>query len=73
MLKKDVWVVLWIYEITTCLTQPRENEDEYYTPPMRALGGNESKKGKWLEILTQSKQLTRLPVLLSQIKGSNNW
>ena len=27
------------------LTQPREDEDEDYTPPMPAIEGNESKKG----------------------------
>ena len=38
---------------------------------MPALEGDESKKGKGLKILTLNKQLSRLPVLLAQVKAGN--
>ena len=39
---------------------------------MPALKGDEVKKGKGLRILPPNKLLTRLPVLLAQIKAGNN-
>ena len=39
-------------------------------PPLE--GDKEAKERKWLKILTLSKLLTRLPVLLAQIKTGNN-
>ena len=39
-------------------------------PPLE--GDKEGKKGKRLKILTQGKLLTRLPILLVQIKAGNN-
>ena len=42
-------------------------------PPMPLLeGGDDVKEGKRLKILPQIKLLTRLPVLLAQIKAENN-
>ena len=39
-------------------------------PPLK--GDKEAKERKWLKILTLNKLLTRLPVLLAQIKTGNN-
>ena len=39
-------------------------------PPLE--GDKEAKERKWLKILTLNKLLTRLPVLLAQIKTGNN-
>ena len=41
-------------------------------PDLAALEGEEVKEGKWLKILTPNKLLTRLPILLAQIKSRNN-
>ena len=39
-------------------------------PPLE--GDEEVKKGKGLKLLTPNKLLTRLPILLAQIKAGNN-
>ena len=39
---------------------------------MQALGEEEVKEGKGIKILTSNKLLTRLPLLLAQIKAGNN-
>ena len=41
-------------------------------PPMPVLEGDEIKEGKGIKILTPSKLLPRLPILLAQIKAGNN-
>ena len=53
-------------------TDKEESED---LPPMLLLEGDEEeiKEGKGLKVLTPKKLLTRLPILLSQIKAGNNW
>ena len=35
-------------------------------------GSSGSQSGKWLKILTPQQMLTRLPILLAQIKAGNN-
>ena len=41
---------------------------------MKPLKSNEEevKEGKWLKVLTPNKLLTRLPILLAQVKAGNN-
>ena len=53
------------------LTDKEESED---LSPMPPLEGNEEelKEGKGLKILTPNKLLTRLQILLAQIKAGNN-
>ena len=45
-----------------------------YLPPMPPLEVNEEevKEGKWLQKLTPIKLLTKIPILLAQIKAGNN-
>ena len=40
--------------------------------PITALKGDEEKEGKGLKLLTPDKLLTRLPILLAQIKAGKN-
>ena len=49
-------------------------EESTDVPPIPPLEGDEEEltEGKGLKILTPNKLLTRLPILLSQIKAGNN-
>ena len=47
-------------------------EESTALPPMPALEGDQAKEGKGLKILTPNKLLTRVPILLTQIKAGNN-
>ena len=53
------------------IRQKKDDEDLSAMPPLE---GDEEKvkKGKALKILTPNKLLTRLPILLAQIKAENN-
>ena len=54
------------------LLQGDDSDEFIYIPDLEALEGEEVKEGKWLKILTPNKLLTRLPILLAQIKSRNN-
>ena len=50
-----------------------DEEESVYLSDMPPLEGDEEvKEGKGLKILTPNKLLTRLPILLAQIKAGNN-
>ena len=50
-----------------------DEEESVYLSDMPPLEGDEEvKEGKGLKILTPNKLLTRLPILLDQIKAVNN-
>ena len=49
-----------------------DKEESTDLRPMPALEGDEVKEGKGLKILNPSKLLTRLPILLAQIKAGTN-
>ena len=50
-----------------------DEEESVYLSDMPSLEGDEEvKEGKGLKILTPNKLLTRLPILLAQIKAGNN-
>ena len=53
---------------------PLEDDEEKLVDlsNMPPLGDKEVKEGKVLKILTPNKPLTRLPILLAQIKTGNN-
>ena len=53
---------------------PLEDDEEKLVDlsNMPPLGDKEVKEGKVLKILTPNKPLTRLPILLAQIKAGNN-
>ena len=61
---------------TTGICGKEESSDEKSTDlsPMPILegGGEEVKEGKGLKLVTPNKLLTRLPILLAQIKVRNN-
>ena len=61
---------------TTRICGKEESSDEKSTdlPPMPILEGDgeEVKEGKGLKLVTPNKLLTRLPILLAQIKVRNN-
>ena len=51
----------------------RQKAGDKYLSGMPPLDGDEKEKeGKGLNVLTQKKFLTRLPILLAQIKAGNN-
>ena len=49
-----------------------DKEESTGLPPMSALEADEVKKEKIIKILIPKKLLTRLPILLAQIKAGNN-
>ena len=50
-----------------------DEEESVYLSDMPPLEGDEEvKEGKGLKMLTPNKLLTRLPILLAQIKAGNN-
>ena len=51
-------------------TDKEESEDLPLIPSLE--GDQEGKEGKGLKILTRNKSLTRLPILLAQIKAGKN-
>ena len=78
--KKQYQALGNIYEIdetinkksTLWLEGEESTEESVDLSDMPALKGDEVKKGKGLRILPPNKLLTRLPVLLAQIKAGNN-
>ena len=50
------------------------SEESADIPPMPSLEGDgeKLKEGKWLKVFIPNKLLTRLPILLAQIKTGNN-
>ena len=78
--KKQYQALGNIYEIdetinkkpTLRLEGEESTEESVDLSDMPALKGDEVKKGKGLRILPPNKLLTRLPVLLAQIKAGNN-
>ena len=65
----DVW-----FESEESPDKTKTNKKSTHLPPMPPLEEDqeEVKEGKGLKILTPNKLLTRLPVLLAQIKAGNN-
>ena len=59
------------YNYDDCFLPPLEGDEN--VPPMPPLVGDEQEKEeKGIKLLTSNKLLTRLPVLLAQIKAGNN-
>ena len=50
----------------------KSEPEETITKRVKLNSKKEKKKGKWLKILTPLKLLTRLSILLAQIKAGNN-
>ena len=65
----DVW-----FESEESPDKTKTNKKSTHLPPMPPLEKDqeEVKEGKGLKILTPNKLLTRLPILLAQIKAGNN-
>ena len=64
-----------IAERVTLIQKAYDESDEFFDiPDMPPLEGDEEevKEGKGLKILTPNKLLTRLPILLTQIRAGNN-
>ena len=55
---------------TTWKSDKEESVDLPSIPPIK--DDEEVKEGKWLKIITPNKLLTRLPILLAQIKAGNS-
>ena len=53
--------------------EPTDREESTDLTPLPTLEGDEVKEKKVLKILTPNKLLTRLPILLAQIKTGDNW
>ena len=72
--RKEVWVINMILRRIWRIEESEEFEESPNIPPMPSLKGDEEKvkEGKGLKILTPNKLLTRLPILLTQIKAGNN-
>ena len=56
----------------TALLESEYSDEFIDIPDMPRLEGEEVKEGKGLKILTPNKLLTRLPILLAQVKAGNN-
>ena len=61
------------YSVWSKNKESTDEEESVYLSDMPPLEGDEEvKEGKGLKILTPNKLLTRLPILLAQIKAGNN-
>ena len=67
--KYDEW---FENEESTDTTRKSDKEDSLDLSDIPPLEGDEVKEGKGLKNLTPNKLLTRLPILLAQIKTGNN-
>ena len=67
--KYDEW---FENEESTDTTRKSNKEDSLDLSDIPPLEGDEVKEGKRLKNLTPNKLLTRLPILLAQIKAGNN-
>ena len=54
------------------LRRQKADDEDLSEMPLLQTDGEEVKKEKALKILTRTKLLTRLPLLLAQIKAGNN-
>ena len=62
------------YDYSVWSEESTDKEESTVIPPMPPLEGDEKevKEGKGLKVLTPNKLLTRVPILLAQIKAGNN-
>ena len=61
------------YEELDDLRQLEDDEEKYYSVPSTPISkGYKKEEGNRFKILTPNKLLTRLPILLAQIKAGNN-